>query len=121
MDKNQKEIYEYADGSGNTYIIKNALKIFIEYIPIKPQLSSSGFYDGGDYKKKEITKNDFNNISTIFEKALRSKENHIENRIKTSGLLSIQEEDKKKVCILKPNSRDLLEIEQLLKDILNSK
>ena len=120
MDKNQKEIYEYADGSGNRYIIKNDLKIFIEYIPIKPHLSSSGFYDGGDYKKKEITKNDFNNISTIFEKALRSKENHIKSRIKTSGLLSLQIENKKKSCILKPNSKDLHEIETLLKDILNS-
>ena len=65
MDKNQNEIYEYADGSGNKYIIKNDLKIFIEYIPIKPHLSSSGFYDGGDYKKKEITKLDFNKIYSI--------------------------------------------------------
>jgi len=120
MVKIQKEIYEYADGSGNRYIIKNDLKIFIEYIPIKPHLSSSGFYDGGDYKKKEITKNDFNNISTIFEKALRSKENHIENRIKTSGLLTLQLENKKKLCILKPNSKDLHEIEKLLQDIMNS-
>ncbi len=120
MDKNQKEIYEYADGSGNKYIIKNDLKIFIEYIPIKPHLSSSGFYDGGDYKKKEITKLDFNNISSIFKETLRNKENHIEKRIKTSGLLRIQEEDTKKVCILKPNSKDLREIEKLLHDIMNS-
>ncbi len=120
MNKNQKEIYEYADGSGNTYIIKNDLKIFIEYIPIKPHLSSSGFYDGGDYKKKEITKLDFNKIISIFKEALRNKEDHIESRIKTSGLLRIQEEDKKKDCILKPNSRYVQEIEKLLQDILNS-
>ncbi len=120
MAKNQKKKYEYADGSGNTYIIKNDLKIFIEYIPIKPHLSSSGFYDGGDYKKKEITKLDFNKIISIFKEALRNKESHIESRIKTSGLLRIQEEDKKKVCILKPNSKDLREIEKLLQDILNS-
>lgn len=120
MDKNQKELYEYADGSGNKYIINKDLKIIIEYIPIKPQLSSSGFYDGGDYKKKEITKHDFNKISSIFKEALRNKENHIESRIKTSGLLSIQEYDKKKVCILKPDSKDLREIEKLLQNIMNS-
>lgn len=120
MDKNLNETYEYADGSGNKYIIKNDLKIFIEYIPIKPHLSSSGFYDGGDYKKKEITKLDFNKISSIFKKALGNKENHIESRIKTSGLLTLQEDDKKEICILKPNSKDLLEIEKLLQEIINS-
>ena len=120
MDKNQKEIYEYADGSGNRYVIKKDLKMFIEYIPIKPHLSSSGFYDGGDYKKKEITKHDFNKISSIFKETLRNKENHIESRIKTSGLLTLQKDDKKEICILKPNSKDLIEIEKLLQDILNS-
>jgi len=120
MNNKQKKICEYADGSGNKYIIKNDLKIFIEYIPIKPHLSSSGFYDGGDYKKKELTKLDFNKIYSIFKEALRNKENHIESRIKTSGLLTLQEDDKKKSCILKPNSRDLLEIENLLQDIMNS-
>ncbi len=120
MNKNQKVIYEYADGSGNRYLIKKDLKIFIEYIPIKPHLSSSGLYDGGDYKKKEITKLDFNKIYSIFKKASRNKENHIESRIKTSGLITLQEDDKKEVCILKPNSKDLLEIEKLLQDILNS-
>ena len=120
MNKNQNEIYEYADGSGNKYIIKNDLKIFIEYVPIKPHLSSSGFYDGGDYKKKEITKLDFNKIYSIFKKAMRNKENHIESRIKTSGLLILQEENKKKMCILKPNSKYLREIEKLLQYIMNS-
>ena len=120
MDKNQKEKYEYADGSGNRYLIKKDLNIFLEYIPIKPHLSSSGFYDGGDYKKKEITKNDFNNISSIFKKALGNEENHIEGRIKTSGLLILEVENKKQSCILKPNSIFLHEIEKLLKSILNS-
>ena len=120
MDKNQNEIYEYADGSGNKYIIKKDLKIFIEYIPIKPHLSSGGFYDGGDYKKKEITKLDFNKMISIFKEALRNKESHIESRIKTSGLLTLQVENKKKSCILKPNSKDLREVEKILQDIMNS-
>ena len=120
MDKNQKEIYEYADGSGNRYLIRKDLKIYLEYIPIKPHLSSSGFYDGGNYNKKEITKNNFNNISSIIKKALGNEENHIESRIKTSGLLSLEVENKKQSCILKPNSKYLREIEKLLKYILNS-
>ncbi|MHA1527188.1 MAG: hypothetical protein ACTSQD_09150 [Promethearchaeota archaeon] len=51
---------------------------------------------------------------------MRNKENHIESRIKTSGLLTLQKDDKKEKCILKPNSKDLIEIEKLLQDILNS-
>jgi len=120
MDKNQNKIYEYADGSGNKYIIKSDLKIFIEYIPTKPNLSSSGFYDGGDYKKKEIGKRDYKKVMAIFTTALKNKESHIENRIKTSGLLILQEDDKKKICILAPNSKALCEIERVLQDIINS-
>ena len=37
--------YQYADGSGNRYRLhQDSLK----YIPVKPEMSSSGIYDGGD-------------------------------------------------------------------------
>jgi len=112
-------MYEYIDGNGNKYIIKNEGKIIIEYIPMKPHLSSSGVYDGGDYIKKEISSQDWNKLILIFNEAIRKKESHIKNRVKMSGMIIIQEENKKKTCIIRQNSRELLEIENILQAIIN--
>ncbi|MFX1340613.1 MAG: hypothetical protein ACFFDK_18530 [Promethearchaeota archaeon] len=57
-----KQTYEYINGSGNKYIIKNEGRKVIEYIPMKPHLRSSGVYDGGDYIKKEINNLEWNKL-----------------------------------------------------------
>jgi len=113
-------IYKYSDGSGNTYIIKSEDKNIIEYIPIKPSLSSSGFYDGGNYIKKEISNLQYNKIKSILDEAIRNKENHIENRVKTSGMITIQEINDKKIYILAPNSKELYKIEKALQEIIKN-
>lgn len=111
-------MYEYIDGNGNKYIIKNEGKIIIEYIPIKPHLSSSGVYDGGDYIKKEISSQEWNRLILIFDEAIRKKESHITNRVKKSGMIILQEKNKKKTYIIGPNSKELLEIEIFLQVII---
>jgi len=113
-------LYKYHDGSGNTYIIKSEVKKIIEYIPIKPSLSSSGFYDGGNYIKKEISKLQYNKIASILNEAIKNKENHIENRVKTSGMITIQEINDNKIYILAPNSKELYKIEKTLQEIIKN-
>ena len=111
------EIYEYHDGNGNRYIIKNE---DIEYIPIKPSQSSSGFYDRGDYVKKEISKLEFNQISSVLLEAVKNKESHIKNRVKMSGRIVVLEGDNKNSCILNPYSEEKDKIEKTLRDIIQS-
>ena len=109
--------YEYHDGSANRYIINNDT---IEYIPIKPAQSSSGFYDGGDYVKKEISKSQYKNIISIFVEAIKNKESHIKNRVKMSGRIIELEGDKKNIYILSPNSEEKNNIERVLREIIES-
>jgi len=109
------ETYEYHDGNGNRYIIKSDL---IEYIPIKPSQSSSGFYDGGDYVKKEISKLEFNQISSVLLEAVKNNTCHIRIRVKMSGRIIVQEEDNKNSYILNPYSEEKDKIEKNLREII---
>ncbi|MFX0189081.1 MAG: hypothetical protein ACFE8A_15255 [Candidatus Hodarchaeota archaeon] len=116
-NKSKKKIYKYHDGSGNTYIIKSE---FIEYRPIKPSISSSGFYDGGNYIKKQIRKLQYNKIILILKEAIRNKEIHIKNRVKMSSMIIIQEKFNREIYILNPNSKELFKIEKMLQDIIKN-
>ena len=107
----------YGDGNGNQYIIEQDT---IEYNPVKPKFSSSGIYDGGDHVKKKITQQQYNKIASIFTGAIANKASHIKNRVKMSGVITIQEGNSVKSCILSPNSEELNEIEKLLKDIIKN-
>lgn len=107
--------YTYADGNGNVYIITNTL---FEYIPVEPAQSSSGIYDGGDYIKTKLSKDQYNHIIQLLEKAILNKNVHTTDRIKTSGMIIINSNGKKKIFILKPNCKEQLEIEAYLKTIL---
>ncbi len=105
----------YGDGNGNQYIIEQDT---IEYNPIKPKFSSSGIYDGGDYVKKKISQQQYNKIVSIFIEAIANEASHIKNRVKLSGVITMQEGKAVKSCILSPNSEELREIEKILKDII---
>ena len=105
----------YGDGNGNQYIIEQDS---IEYNPVKPKLSSSGIYDGGDHVKKKITQHQYDKIASIFKEAITNKASHIKNRVKMSGAITIQDGNAVKSCILNPNSEELKEIEKILKDII---
>ena len=108
-------MYEFQDGNGNRYIIKSDL---IEYIPIKPSQSSSGLYDGGDYTKKEISKLQFNKISSVLVEAIKNDTCHIKNRVKMSGRIVVLEGDNKNSYILNPYSEERDNIERKLREII---
>jgi hypothetical protein len=86
---------DFGDGNGNQYIIEQGS---IEYNPIKPKFSSSVIYDGGE--------------------AITNEESHIKNRVKLSGVITLQEGKVVKSCILSPNSEELREIEKILKNTI---
>lgn len=112
-----KKIIIYADGSGNTYIIDFEEKI-LEYKPVKPLHSSSGVYDGGDYKKQKLSESDCKNIMERINNAVENKAVHIENRVMMSGLIRIQENSNETVYIIKSGSKEQIHIENLLQEIL---
>jgi hypothetical protein len=112
-------MYEYIDGNGNKYLITIEGKKIIEYIPVKPHLSSSGVYNGGEYMKKELSNQEWEKLILNFNQAVRNSESHIKNRVKMSGMVIIQDKNVKKSCILKPNSQKILEIEIILQSIFD--
>jgi len=107
----------YGDKNGNQYIIEQDS---VEYNPIKPKFSSSGIYDGGDHIKKKITQQQYDKIESLFKKAIANETSHIKNRVKLSGIITMQEGKVVKSCILSPNSEELNEIEKLLKDTIKN-
>ncbi len=113
------KIYKYLDGSGNSYIIRNEGKKTIEYVPVKPEYSSSGVYDGGEHVKKEISEQQYDEITAIMNETTRNKASHISSRVKTSGMIVVKEADSEKTCLLSAKSKVLLEIEKNLHDILS--
>jgi hypothetical protein len=110
------EYYSYSDGSGNVYIITNT---GLEYIPIEPAQSSSGIYDGGDYVKTGLSKYQFDQLKKLLQAALLNTSVHTTKRIKTSGMIIIDNNGEKKIIILKANCKEQLEIEAYLKSIID--
>jgi len=110
-------LINYGDGNGNQYIIEQDS---IEYNPVKPKFSSSGIYDGGEYVKKSISQQQYDKIASIFKEAIANEASHIKNRVKMSGVITIQEGNNVKSCILSPNSEEAKEIEKIVKDIIKN-
>lgn len=61
--------YQYIDGNGNLWRIT---KDSVQYVPIKPENSSSGFYSGGEPFEKKLEEAVFQHVETLFLEALRS-------------------------------------------------
>lgn len=108
--------YQYADGSANVYIIKSDS---LEYIPIKPEESSTGFYSGGDPKKVSVTPQEYRSLTAMLEAAKKKHEIHIPDRIKTSGMITTFSGNEKTHFILTPGCKEITEIEAALKKLLD--
>jgi hypothetical protein len=107
--------YEYADGSANLYLLTETS---LEYLPVKPEESSTGMYSGGDPKKVAVTPAEFNELKDLFDDALKKTSSHIPDRIKTSGMISVIGSTKNQ-CILKPYCEEMKAIEGTLKKVLS--
>lgn len=107
--------YEYSDGSANVYVIQPTV---LKYIPVKPEESSTGFYSGGEPKTVTLTPAQYKTLHDLFEKTFEQTQAHMQDRIKTSGLVSSISGDDKKQCILKPNSAEIIAIESALAAII---
>jgi hypothetical protein len=108
--------YEYSDGNSNLYILTSTE---LKYVPVKPENSSSGVYDGGEAKSISITSVQFSEIQSLLEQALNKPDIHMENRIMMSGKITSLEGSTKKQCIFKPGSSEIKQIEDAMKKILN--
>jgi hypothetical protein len=108
--------YQYSDGNANIYIITpNTL----EYIPVKPQESSSGFYQGGVPKKVVLPSQAFQTLAAQFEAAKKNAGIHTSERQKGSGLITTITGSEKHVVILKPGCVELANIEAALRELLD--
>ncbi len=117
-DVGDDSMMTYADGSGNVFVISDICGKTLEYRPVKPEFSSSGEYDGGKPGKKALSDSQFAQIRLLFIKAIRNTKSHLEDRVKGSGLILLQEFGTDRSRILAPGAPEQQEIEILLKNIL---
>src|SRR5687768_4200806 len=108
--------YTYSDGSANRYIITPGT---LEYDPVTPEESSTGTYSGGDPKTRSISPEQFDTIRDLLEKAISNTAVHIEDRIKTSGAISVVKGNARTQVILAPGSDEKEAIENLLGKIMS--
>lgn len=115
FSKEPRFTIKYIDGSGNEYFInKNTLL----YRGVKKEESSSGIYDGGEDKKVKFDYKQSKEIRSIVYKLIKDKENHIEKRIMTSGMLIKRNKRKDKIYYIHPNSELKSNLEKNLNTIL---
>lgn len=107
--------YQYADGSANVYILKPDS---LEYVPVKPEESSTGMYSGGEPKKVALAPEEFRAISNLLEGAIKKTEIHIPDRVKTSGTITTFSGNEKRSVMLKPGCKEIAELEAALKKSL---
>lgn len=108
----------YADGSANRYEISSTE---LKYIPVRPEESSTGMYSGGEPAQASLTQQQYNQLKDLFESALAQTDQHLQERMKTSGLVVVVNGNNQKQVILKSNAPVKLAIEAELKRILGSK
>lgn len=107
----------YADGSGNLYRVGGGSEKMIEYIPVKPEFSSSGLYDGGAPVTRSLTGEQYGLIVSGFKRSFAARSSHIANRVKMSGLVVIRDRRGERSIILAPRSKEQADIEKLLKSV----
>jgi hypothetical protein len=114
--------YQYADGAGNLYVIRLES---IEYYPITRAESSSGNYDGGIYRKVQLTQRQYRELAGSIDRAFKlhsiDPRNSNIGRAKGTGAIFKQINNRKvRSQIIAQNSRSQIEIEALLKQLISS-
>lgn len=109
--------YKYADGSANVYILTPTS---LEYDPVTPAESSTGTYSGGEPKTMTITSEQYKSIQVLLEKAVQNTAIHSNDRMKTSGAISVIEGSKERKYIIEPGCAEQKAIETLLKEVISN-
>lgn len=110
--------YRYADGNGNAFIVTPGGNKYLEYKPVMREESSSGEYDGGKPVRRKISSGEFARIKTLIDAAMSNKSEHIENRVKGSGLISVSDSSGSKSYLIRGNSKEAVELESYLRTLL---
>ena len=103
--------YTYVDGSANSYEVTPTS---VQYIPIKPENSSSGTYDGGEERTVAIDNTTFMRLDSLFTAAIKATSNHIKNRIKGSGMILYFDNGTEKSIVLRSGSQSKNNLERVL-------
>ena len=112
---NQSPRYNFADGSANVYYVTESS---LEYIPVRPEQSSTGTYSGGNPGKISLTAEQFNSVKDLLEAAMRNTDIHIPDRIKTSGQITRVDGTGDTTVYITGASSEMREIESLLHKLL---
>lgn len=107
--------YTYADGSANRYVITASS---LQYIPVKPEESSTGMYSGGDPADVTLTDEQFKHLKQLLENGIAATGNHIPDRIKMSGEITRVTASDTVTIILKPGAPEQIALESGLKALL---
>lgn len=107
--------YEYADGSANLYRITSDS---VQYIPVTPAESSTGFYSGGEPAKVSITSEQFQSLKQQLDNAIAETTWHTPDRAKGTALIvRLSPQDTTRV-ILRQGAKPIASIEAYLKELL---
>jgi hypothetical protein len=110
-----KTTYEYADGSGNVYVVKD---LSVEYKPVTPRNSSSGVYSGGEPAQATISSDQYDSLVNLLESAIANSSIHQQNREMMTGLITKYSSADTTRVVLKRDSSEKNTIETNLKKLL---
>jgi hypothetical protein len=110
-----KTTYEYADGSGNVYVVKD---LSVEYKPVTPRNSSSGVYSGGEPAHATVSSSQYDSLVNLLESAMANSSIHQENREMMTGLIVRYSNADPTRTVLKRDSSEKNAIETALKKLL---
>lgn len=113
----KKMTLNYADGSGNLYIVVSHPKPHLSYQPVQAATSSSGLYSGGEPVERDLSHEDLKALSDKVQAALNNPTVHIKERVKMSGALELRSDDRTVSIILQPACTEQIELENLLKQL----
>jgi hypothetical protein len=107
--------YEYADGSGNVYVVKD---LSVEYKPVTPRNSSSGIYSGGEPASVTIASDQYDSLVNLLESAMANSSIHQTNREMMTGLIVKYSASDTTRVVLKRDSSEKNIIETTLMKLL---
>lgn len=108
--------FDYADGNGNLFSVTQTK---LSYKPITKEMSSSGFYSGGEPKVVSLTFLQKKKLEKAFQKMTKAPSNELEkDRLKGTGVLKFKTQEEEKIFIFQHNSPLKESFEKLLHSFL---